>query len=461
VNIESGCISAASGNVVINAQPATPAAPVVGTITHPTCTVATGSMILSGLPATGTWTLTRTPGGTTTSGTGTSTTISGLSAETYTYIVANASGCTSPVSANAVINSQPSTPAAPTIGTITHPTCAVATGSAVLNGLPATGTWTLTRTPGGISSSATGTSTTVSGIPAGTFTFTVTNAVGCTSSASGNAIINAQPPTPAPPVIGTITQPTLSAPTGSVVLSGLPAAGSWTLTRDPGGTITAGSGASTTISGLAAGTYTFTVTNSYGCTSLASSAVGLFTLKLYGPDQKLLHSNDIIKLDNSDAGSFSISVESNTDWTVNENSLWLKAVKESSSSKITVTYLENISAKDKIGAVRISYTSNPDFVVNIQQKARASHLNQSKFENVKVYPNPADDFVYLNFGKEEFEKVFISITNVQGFKLSAEEYADITPDQIISLNISRLPVGQYLINIGDGIQSKSFHLIKY
>ena len=59
-------------------------------------------------------------------------------------------GCTSPASANIVLNASPSTPTAPTAGTITQPTCALATGSVVLNGLPATGTWTVTSTPAGI-----------------------------------------------------------------------------------------------------------------------------------------------------------------------------------------------------------------------------------------------------------------------------------------------------------------------
>jgi hypothetical protein len=189
--------------------------------------------------------------------------------------------------------------------------------------------------------------------------------------------------------------------------------------------------------------------------------VGLFSLKLFGPDQKLLHSNDTLKINNSDTGSISISVESNTDWAVSENSLWLKAIKESSTSKIIVTYLENISAVDKVAAVKVTYTSNPEMVVNIQQKARVSQLNDSKFENVKIYPNPANDYVYLNFSKEEFERVIISITNIQGFIISAEEYNNITPDQIIRLDTSGLPVGQYFISIGDGISHKSFQIIKY
>ncbi|MDZ7613046.1 MAG: hypothetical protein U5K51_04560 [Flavobacteriaceae bacterium] len=135
-----------------------------------------------------------------------------------------------------VLNLQPCAPAAPTVGTITQPTCALATGSVVLSGLPA-GNWTLTRNPGAVVTNGTGASTTISGLAAGTYTYTVTNAAGCTSVASGNVVINAQPATPAVPTVGTITQPTCALATGSVVLSGLPA-GNWTLTRNPGAVVT-------------------------------------------------------------------------------------------------------------------------------------------------------------------------------------------------------------------------------
>ena len=57
--------------------------------------------------------------------------------------------------------------------------------------------------------------------------------------------------------------------TGSVVLKGLSETGTWTV--NPGG-IT-GTGTSTTISGLAPGTYSYTVTNAEGCTSAASANV--------------------------------------------------------------------------------------------------------------------------------------------------------------------------------------------
>ena len=66
---------------------------------------------------------------------------------TYAFTVTNAAGCTSSASANVVITAAPGSPAAPTVGTITQPTCAVVTGSVVLSGLPA-GNWTIN--PGAI-----------------------------------------------------------------------------------------------------------------------------------------------------------------------------------------------------------------------------------------------------------------------------------------------------------------------
>ena len=266
------CISP-STNVVLSIEE-TPLAPVVGMPTQPTCTVPTGSVDLSGLPASGTWTLTRNPDGVTTyTGTGTTFTVNGLPAgATYTFTVTDADGNVSAASADVVIDPQPASPTAPVVGTITQPTCATATGSVALSSLPASGSWTLTRNPGAVTSTGSGTTTTVSGLAANaTYTFTVTNAAGCTSPASGDVAIIAQPASPTAPVVGTITQPTCATATGSVPLSGLPTPGTWTLTRNPGGVTTTGNGASNNVSSLPAGaTYSFTVTNAQGCTSPAS-----------------------------------------------------------------------------------------------------------------------------------------------------------------------------------------------
>lgn len=268
-----GCISPASANFAINPQPVTPMTPMVGTITQPTCQVPTGSVVLSGLPASGTWTLTRMPGGTTTTGTGSSTTITGLSAGTWNYTVTNASGCTSGATPSIVILPGVSVPATPAIDTIIQPTCTVSTGSVILTGLPAAGTWTVTRYPDGAIFLGTGISTTITGFGQGTYYFRVTNSDGCTSSPTPNVVINQQPLTPTAPVPGAITHPTCQVPGGTVVLNGLPASGTWTLTRLPGSITSTGTGTSTTVSGLESGTYNFYVTNAAGCPSAVSANV--------------------------------------------------------------------------------------------------------------------------------------------------------------------------------------------
>ncbi|WP_344817345.1 lamin tail domain-containing protein, partial [Flavobacterium cheonanense] len=251
----SGCTSPSSANIVVNAQPSTPSAPTVGLVTQPTCTTATGSFQITGYNAANTYTFN--PGVLSISATGLVT----ANTNTYTFTVTNASGCTSPSSANIVVNAQPSTPSAPTVGAITQPTCTTATGSFQITAFNAANTYTFN--PGVLSISATGLVT----ANANTYTFTVTNASGCTSPSSANIVVNTQPSTPSAPTVGAITQPTCTTATGSFQITGFNAANTYTF--NPGVVSISSTGLVT----ANANTYTFTVTNASGCTSPSSSNI--------------------------------------------------------------------------------------------------------------------------------------------------------------------------------------------
>jgi hypothetical protein len=155
--------------------------------------MATGSVVVSGLPSTGTWTLTPSLGGvaqTAITGTGTSFTVTSLLTGTYTFTVNNGS-CTSSVSANVIIATQPSTPTAPVISTIFGASCTSITGSIELTGLPS-GAWTLTPYLGAVAQatiSGSGTSTTVANLTLGSYTFIVSNGT-CTSPISAPAVVS-------------------------------------------------------------------------------------------------------------------------------------------------------------------------------------------------------------------------------------------------------------------------------
>ncbi len=101
IEAETGGVTTPRRQVVVTVVEK-PAAPIIGTITQPTCSTTTGSVVLSGLPS-GNWTIN--PGAIT--GNTTSKTIYGLAAGAYNYTITNSAGCTSIASANVVINSQP------------------------------------------------------------------------------------------------------------------------------------------------------------------------------------------------------------------------------------------------------------------------------------------------------------------------------------------------------------------
>jgi len=257
-----GCISNASSDATIDIQPVQ-SPPVVGNVTQPSCLLPTASIELTDLPN-GSWIIN--PGAIT--GSGTTAIISGLTEGIYSYSVSNADGCISIASADININALP-VQSPPVIGTIIQTSCLISTGSIELTDLPG-GNWTIN--PGAISGSTS--SVSFSNLASGTYTYTVTNADGCTSLASSDAIIDVQP-VQLPPVVGTIVQPSCFEATGSVELTNLPG-GNWTINP---GAITA-SGSTITISNLAAGTYTYTVTNEDGCFSVQSADINIQTQPL-------------------------------------------------------------------------------------------------------------------------------------------------------------------------------------
>ena len=103
------------------------------------------------------------------------------------------------------------------------------------------------------------------------FKVNAVDAAGCATNLKVG-IITVQPADPSIPAAPTAfaIQPACLSLTGSVVLSGLPSNGSWTIIKNHGESFIGGSVTSDTIKGLSEGTYNFTVTNSRGKTSATS-----------------------------------------------------------------------------------------------------------------------------------------------------------------------------------------------
>ena len=183
----------------------------------------------------------------------TTATASGLTAGTYTCTVTDANGCTEFVNVNL---SQPAAPLAISVTGITHIDCyGDATGSASVMALNGTPGYTYAWNTSPVQNTATAT-----GLTAGTYTCTVTDANGCSENI--DVMIN-QPS--APLILNMIGQTNVLCfgdSTGTVTLSaqGGTANYSYSWNTTPVQT-------TATASGLAAGTYTCTVTDANGCTA--------------------------------------------------------------------------------------------------------------------------------------------------------------------------------------------------
>lgn len=155
-------------------------APTLSPITQPTCSVATGSFTITNYNSTYSYTITPS--------TDVIRTGANVTAPTGTYsIIAADTYCTS-AETNFTINSQPTTPTAPTAGIPTNPNCTMPTGSVPLSGLPASGTINQTGYRNATYTITGGGSQTISGLLPGTYYFAVSN--GSCNSSTVTVVIN-------------------------------------------------------------------------------------------------------------------------------------------------------------------------------------------------------------------------------------------------------------------------------
>ncbi|MBC7937954.1 MAG: T9SS type A sorting domain-containing protein [Rhizobacter sp.] len=239
---------------LINAQPFTPAAPTIGTVTQPDCSVSTGSVILNNLPA-GNWTIQ--PGNI--AGNSSSTSISNLAAGSYSFTVTNDEGCTSPPSLNVIINAVIGAPDAPLVSSI-QPSCTVATGAIEITSAVAGLTFSLDGSTY-IAYPAGG----YSGVAPGTHTLIAQNASGCLSPIT-SIVINPQPVSPPAPVVS-VQQPSCTVASGIITVTSPTIGVTFSLDGGPFDLYPAGGYI------VNAGTHTLAVQNLSGCTPNITNSI--------------------------------------------------------------------------------------------------------------------------------------------------------------------------------------------
>lgn len=198
-----GCISSAT-NLTINTIPALPPAPTAAVTAQPSCTVPTGTVVISA--PVGANYVYGYDGVNYQAGS----TFAGLQPGTYPFTVKDIStGCISLIT-GVPVNPGGNAPSAAAVN-ITQPTCSVATATITITNTQAGNTYSFNN---GVSFQNTATYTATAGT---TYQVVVKNAAGCISAATA-AIVNNVPPVPPAPTVVSLTNCTTPV-TGTITIT--------------------------------------------------------------------------------------------------------------------------------------------------------------------------------------------------------------------------------------------------
>ncbi|OJV28456.1 MAG: hypothetical protein BGO32_06430 [Bacteroidetes bacterium 37-13] len=325
----------------------------------------------------------------------------------YTVTVTDSKGCTT--TANAQI-SQPVAALSATT-TVTNAVCGLNNGSVTAAATGGNGNNTFQWNNGESDAS-------IDSLLPGTYILTVTDSKGCIYETS--AVVNNEPSTLS------VTINTSASKCGQ-------ANGGAFATAITGGTTTISSyawsngGSSSSITNLAAGTYSVTVTNSLGCTASAIATVSDSSDLAVSITSKIQPS----AIGTTDGSLTATATGSGTPITLE----WSNGATTAVNSALGAgTY--SVTATDANGCKAIAV----DSLVNPAVSSIAGITNNTR---VEVYPNPSSESIWVKISTTINEAGNISITNVLGQVVVAE---NLTQSEVLKqIEISKLTNGIYYL----------------
>lgn len=325
----------------------------------------------------------------------------------YTVTVTDSKGCTT--TANAQI-SQPVAALSATTN-VTNAVCGLNNGSVTAAATGGNGNNTFQWNNGESDAS-------IDSLLPGTYILTVTDSKGCIYETS--AVVNNEPSTLS------VTINTTTSKCGQ-------ANGGAFATAITGGTTTISSyawsngGSSSSITNLAAGTYSVTVTNSLGCTASAIATVS---------DSSDLGVSITSKIQPSAIGATDGSLTATATGSGTPITLeWSNGATTAVNSALGAgTY--SVTATDANGCKAIAV----DSLANPAVSSIAGVINNTR---VEVYPNPSSESIWVKISTTINEVGNISITNVLGQVVVAE---NLTQSEVLKqIEISKLTNGIYYL----------------
>ena len=344
----------------------------------------------------------------------------GLSAGTYTVTITDANGCTGTVTATVT---QPTAMSA----TVSQTNVSCNSGSNGTAGIVVTGgttPYTYSWSPSG------GTAATATGLLAGTYTVTVTDANACTIT---RTVTITQPTA----ISGTTVVTNIACNGGSTGAINLtPTGGSAPYTFNWGGGIT-----TEDRTGLAAGTYTVTITDANGCTGTVTATV--------------TQSSAVAAPTGAATQSFNAGDTLSALVVTGQNIKWYASATDAANhtgSLPTTTVIVNNTTYYATQTVGVCESTVSLAVLAYNASLSVGNATKPKSE-MQIYPNPVMDILNIS-GEEKITK--LAIYAADGRKVTEKTLSK----NERSINVHSLVQGVYLIQVFTKDDVKTFKFIK-
>jgi Zn-dependent metalloprotease len=95
-------------------------------------------------------------------------------------------------------------------------------------------------------------------------------------------------------------------------------------------------------------------------------------------------------------------------------------------------------------------------VLNINAIDCSVNVNEELANNLRIYPNPVEDIVFISGLNNQNESIYIDLIDISGRKLITKIATEDT-----TISTENLPSGVYFINISGGKLSGSYKIVKY